>query len=76
MNFESAMKSSVVQYWKGHTELDQDNALLVSKYIILKANFISPNAEISLINDYIGDRYNEERIIVSNIQKALHYLTK
>ena len=76
MSFEVAMKSSVVQYWKGRTELDPENALIVSKYIVLKAKFISPNAEIAFIKEYLDNKNIEEKIIVENIEKTLFYLTK
>ena len=74
MSFEAAMKSSVVQYWKGQIELDYDNSLLVTMFVILKASFYYPKAEISLICDYLADKSEEEKTLVISIEKAIIYL--
>ena len=75
LSVEASMKTCVVQYWKGQVELDADSALLVAKFIILKSNASSPHAEIALISDYLGDKYEDERAVVRNFELSLLFLT-
>lgn len=74
ISFEAAMKSAVVEYWKSHVELDSNSACLVSKYIIIKANVKSPHAEIGLIDDYLKDKYDEEKTVVLNFERSLRHI--
>ena len=75
LSVEASMKSCVVQYWKGQVELDHDSALIVTKFLILKSNISSPHAEIGLISDYLGDKYEDEKVVVRNFELALLFLT-
>lgn len=74
MNFESAIKSCVVQYWKGQAELDSENAMHVAIYVVLISEVKYVMAEAAVVADYLLDKSEDEKYVIENFQKALRYL--
>ena len=73
----SCMKTAVVDYWRGKTELEAtDDQLPLQILIVVCSGLQSPAAEIRLLQDYIGkaDRYENECMLLTNFEVSVRYV--
>ena len=72
-----ALKTSVLEYWKGKEELDgMDDILPLYIFIIIKAGLKNLPSEILMLQDYIRvsqDMESEERLVI-NYHVAVQYI--
>jgi hypothetical protein len=76
MNFDAALKSCVVQYWKGQLELDIESSISVVMYSLLMSKAQGLYAEIALVNDYLFSKKDEEKGVVEMMEKALLFIAR
>lgn len=71
----AAMKTSVLDFSKGKDELNSmDDELPVLMYIAIKSQTEHICAELALLNDYIGSKYENEKRIIVNLEGAIRYI--
>jgi len=71
------MKTAVVDYWRGKTELEaMDDQLPLQILIVACSDLETPAAEIRLLQDYIGkeDRYENECMLLTNFEVSVRYV--
>jgi len=72
-----SMKTAVVDYWRGKTELEaMDDQLPLQILIVACSGLETPAAEIRLLQDYIGkeDRYENECMLLTNFEVSVRYV--
>mmetsp|Transcript_52259 Transcript_52259/g.59725 ORF Transcript_52259/g.59725 Transcript_52259/m.59725 type:complete len:604 (+) Transcript_52259:83-1894(+) len=78
----AAMKTCVVDFWKGKEELlEFDDEIGVMIYIVAQAQVPHLFSELELLRDYIGDqsmstKYENEVRIITNLEAAGSYITR
>ena len=73
----SALKTAVVEYWRGKEELEaMDDLLPVLIFVLLRSTVLSPAAHINLLQDYIGhsSKYENEGRLLINFEVSVRYV--
>lgn len=71
----ACMKSCVVEYWKGNTEIQaMDDELPILMFLLLTCELLTPSAEFEILRLYVADRLENEKRIIVNFQSATSYL--
>jgi hypothetical protein len=73
----SAMRMTVIDYWKSKEELDtMDDELPVVIYIVAMSSVESLATEVHFLQDYIGDsdRFDNENRILLNIEVSIRFV--
>jgi hypothetical protein len=73
----ASMKTAVVDYWRGKTELEAMDDLLPLQILIVACSGLeTPAAEIRLLQDYVGkaDCYENESMLLTNIEVSIRYV--
>jgi hypothetical protein len=76
LNAMSAMRMTVIDYWRSKEELDtMDDELPIVIYIVVMSSVPSLAAEVCYLQDYIGDsdRFDNENRILLNIEVSIRY---
>jgi hypothetical protein len=72
----ACMKACVVEYWKGHLEIQaMDDELPVIMFLLLTSDIQSPSAELTILANYVAGRLENEGRIILNFNSAVSYLS-
>ncbi|CAG9316917.1 unnamed protein product [Blepharisma stoltei] len=75
LSMVAAMKTCVLDYSKGKDELNSmDDELPVLMYIAIKSQTQFISAELALISDYVGTKFENEKRIIVNLEVAIRYI--
>lgn len=72
----ACMKACVVEYWKGHLEIQaMDDELPVIMFLLLTSDIECPSAQLTILSNYVAGRLENEGRIILNFNSAVSYLS-
>ena len=73
----AALKTAVVEFWRGKEELEaMDDLLPIIIFVLVQSTVTSPAAQIGLLQDYVGraGRYENEARLLINFEVSVKYV--
>lgn len=73
----AALKTAVVDFWRGKEELEaMDDLLPVLIFVLVRSTVADPAAQINLLQDYVGraSRYENEARLLINFEVSIKYV--